>query len=102
MELTELLVSYESDFQHNMEFIEKLCSGTPAEATALDQAFSECQRLIKQIEVEGMNYIEDDSIRKRVSFDGGLIAYRSVHTRKALTTCGAKSASFSRNVMQNS
>jgi hypothetical protein len=33
----------------------------------LDQTFADCQKLLKQIEVEGIIFMSDDSIRARVS-----------------------------------
>jgi hypothetical protein len=62
----DLLQSYEKDFVQHVDRLQKLTDGPIEQASTLDQTFSDCQKLLKQIEVEGINFMTDDHIRQRV------------------------------------
>ena len=67
---SDLLQSYEHDFKdcckHLQEIIDDANPGAKLEKN--QYAFDNASKLLKQMEVEAMNFMEDDSIRKRVSF----------------------------------
>ena len=66
---SDLLQSYEHDFKdcckHLQEIIDDANPGAKLEKN--QYAFDNASKLLKQMEVEAMNFMEDDSIRKRVS-----------------------------------
>ena len=62
----DLLSSYEKDFSQHIDMLEKI-TASGADITNLDRVFDDCQKLIKQIDVESMNYMSDDNVRIRVS-----------------------------------
>ena len=46
--------------------LEKI-TASGADISNLDRVFDDCQKLIKQIDVESMNHMSDDNVRIRVS-----------------------------------
>ena len=64
-----MLASYEHDFKDCVKLLEEIIGdGDPA--SKLDKnsfALENANKLLKQMEVEAMNFMEDDSVRKRVS-----------------------------------
>ena len=65
----DLLASYEHDFKDCVKLLTSIIADAdPVSSLARNQfALENAQKLLKQMEVEAMNYIDDDSVRKRVS-----------------------------------
>ena len=64
-----MLASYEHDFKECMELLKSIIEDDdPVTKLARNQfALDNASKLLKQMEVESMNFMEDDSVRKRVS-----------------------------------
>ena len=45
--------------------LEKITAGT-VDATSLDRVYEDCQKLLKQMEIESINFVSDDKVRSRV------------------------------------
>ena len=66
----DLLASYEHDFKECVELLNAIIEDINP-ATKLDKnqfALDNASKLLKQMDVEAMNFMEDDSVRRRVSF----------------------------------
>lgn len=65
----DLLNSYEHDYNENVALLKEIINDAdPAAKFEKNQfALENASKLLKQMEVEAMNFLEDDSIRKRVS-----------------------------------
>ena len=64
-----MLASYEHDFKDCVKLLEEIIDDADP-ASKLDKnsfALENANKLLKQMEVEAMNFMEDDSVRKRVS-----------------------------------
>jgi len=76
---SDVLQSYENDFKQSMQCLEKMIARCSIESnfdqislkdydsTQTDHYYEETQKYLKQIEVEAMNFMNDDAIRRRVS-----------------------------------
>ena len=66
---SDLLASYEHDFKDCVTLLDSIISdAAPAAKLAQNQfALENAQKLLKQMEVEAMSFMDNDSIRKRVS-----------------------------------
>ena len=70
---SDLLASYEHDFKDCVKLLEEIIDDADP-ASKLDKnsfALENANKLLKQMEVEAMNFMEDDSVRKRVSATTG-------------------------------
>ena len=69
MEKTDLLQSYEKDFNDCMDLLRKVLDDTdPAAMIEKNQyALDDAGQLLKQIDIEAMNFMGDDAVRKRIS-----------------------------------
>ena len=69
MEKTDLLQSYEKDFNDCMDLLRKvLDDADPAAMIEKNQyALDDAGQLLKQIDIEAMNFMGDDAVRKRIS-----------------------------------
>ena len=68
-----MLASYEHDFKDCVKLLEEIIDDADP-ASKLDKnsfALENANKLLKQMEVEAMNFMEDDSVRKRVSATTG-------------------------------
>ena len=68
-----MLASYEHDFKDCVKLLEEIIDDADP-ASKLDKnsfALENANKLLKQMEVEAMNFMEDDSVRKRVSANMG-------------------------------
>ena len=66
---SDLLASYEKDFKECISLLKEIVDDVDP-ASRLDKnsfALDNANKLLKQMEVEAMNFMEDDSVRKRVS-----------------------------------
>ena len=45
--------------------LEKITTGA-MDATNLDRVYEDCQKLLKQMEIESLNFVSDDKVRSRV------------------------------------
>ena len=74
---SDLLASYEHDFKDCVKLLEEIIDDADP-ASKLDKnsfALENANKLLKQMEVEAMNFMEDDSVRKRVSETTGKLPY---------------------------
>ena len=68
---SDLLASYEHDFKDCVTLLNEIISDVDP-ATKLSQnsfALENANKLLKQMEVEAMNFMNDDKVRNRVSID---------------------------------
>ena len=66
--MADLLQSYERDFDQCMAMLTKIVHAEePYDAKRTSFVFEDAQKLLKQMEVEAMNFASDDAIRKQVS-----------------------------------
>ena len=66
---SDLLASYEHDFTEHVGLLRQITSD-PDPVSMLEKnqfALENAQKLLKQMEVEAMNFMDDDDVRKRVS-----------------------------------
>ena len=66
---SDLLASYEKDFKECVSLLKEIVEDVDP-ASRLDKnsfALDNANKLLKQMEVEAMNFMEDDSVRRRVS-----------------------------------
>ena len=64
-----MLASYEHDFKDHVKLLQEIIDDADP-ASRLDKnsfALENAQKLLKQMEVEAMNFMEDDTVRRRVS-----------------------------------
>ena len=61
----ELVRSIEEDLTNSIKNVELLL--VQNSTTQLDQGYRECEQLLKQLEVEAINFISDDRLRLKVS-----------------------------------
>lgn len=66
-----MLASYEHDFTEHINLLREITDDSdPASMLEKNKfAMDNAQKLLKQMEVEAMNFMDDDNVRKRVSFD---------------------------------
>lgn len=66
-----MLASYEHDFTDCITLLREITDDSdPASMLEKNKfAMDNAQKLLKQMEVEAMNFMDDDNVRKRVSFD---------------------------------
>ena len=72
-----MLASYEHDFKDCVKLLEEIIDDADP-ASKLDKnsfALENANKLLKQMEVEAMNFMEDDSVRKRVSATTDKLAF---------------------------
>ena len=65
-----MLASYEHDFTDCIALLREITDDSdPASMLEKNKfAMDNAQKLLKQMEVEAMNFMDDDNVRKRVSF----------------------------------
>ena len=68
---SDLLASYEHDFTEHMTLLKQIAEDSdPVSMLEKNQfALENAQKLLKQMEVEAMNFMDDDDVRKRVSLN---------------------------------
>ena len=69
MEQTDLLHSYEKDFNDCLNLLKKVVED-PEPAAMIEKnqyALDDAAQLLKQIDIEAMNFMGDDSVRKRIN-----------------------------------